>query len=52
MISPDEVARQLAMLRSKLEHCDWSEFPVLKGQIQILKYVLSGSNEISKHEES
>ncbi len=52
MISPDECARQLAMLRSKLEHCDSSEFPILKGQIQIMKYVLSGNNGSTKHEES
>ena len=52
MISPDEAARQLSMLRSRLEHCEQSEFPIIKGQIQILKYVLSGNNESTKHEES
>ena len=42
MITADEAARQLAVLRSRLEHCDISEFPILKGQIEIMKYVLNG----------
>jgi len=45
LITADEAARQLAMLRSRLEHCDFSEFPVIRGQIQMMKYVLSGHKE-------
>ena len=47
MIEPDEAARLLASFRSKLEHCEVWEFPILKGKIEVMKYILSGSN---KHE--